>query len=341
MSICIGYDDSQARDGAGSQLQKVIALYGLSKKFKLGFVFQGLSQVESNPGDGVKSREDHQIQLDDLNNSFSFENQICRRKHLIKTLPFSRLFRWDSTTRIWFWLQKIIATLMRRHLLFLIDSPYYFVERDPSAYLHFSRDFPSKKIIHESLQIHMHILGAKNSVSIMPERFVPLNWYKSNLKMISEKLTKMDEPHKVVIHTDAPRLSTEWTPGNQITESTLEYWKKGGLIDNRGRIVLNHLDLESEFCDYPNLEVVRDIAPLQAWRMITQADIFIGAKSSFSVIGAILSSPSLKIFTKFHHNLPKDWLVLEAEELIEPAEIQKFVYAYRANRKIEKPRSAP
>ena len=325
MSICLGYDDSEARDGSGAQLQKVIGIYGMSKKFKTGFFFPGFNQIEPNPGDGVNSEESYKELLREINSTFSFEGKKCHRDHIVSKIQYTRLFRWDVTTKIWFLAQKMKCLIKKNHILLLIDSPYYFVERDPSVYLEYVKDFPSTKAISKSVEIQIHILGAKNTNVMMSERFIPIDWYISNLLVILDELSKLELPYKITIHTDAPRKSTSWNPVIPISKATLEYWKKGGLVNQDGQIILNELDIEETFAEFRNVTVVRDVSPVVAWQIMSNADIFLGAKSSFSIVGAILSTPSLSIFNKLQHNLPLDWEVVESANTINPSRVGNFL----------------
>ena len=72
--------------------------------------------------------------------------------------------------------------------------------------------------------------------------------------------------------------------------------------------------------------MVRDISPTKAWEIMSKSDIFMGAKSSFSIIGALLANPPLAIFTKFQHNLPNNWLIVEEAKSLSPTLARYFVY---------------
>ena len=70
-----------------------------------------------------------------------------------------------------------------------------------------------------------------------------------------------------------------------------------------------------------NLEVIRDIDPVQAWEVMSEADVLILGRSSFSIIAGLINNHSLTIAPTYRHKFPSGWLIQENE--VEFSTLQK------------------
>jgi hypothetical protein len=105
------------------------------------------------------------------------------------------------------------------------------------------------------------------------------------------------------------KINIENDPG------TLQYWSSQGLIDHDGTITLGSFDFESNLTEIRNLEVIRKIDPLECWKLISEADVFIGCDSSLGIIGGYLNESngkSIRIFpSQLGRSIPERWLKFE------------------------------
>jgi hypothetical protein len=160
----------------------------------------------------------------------------------------------------------------------------------------------------------------------MDSRHVEVRWYVEILNSIDSVLQGLGITYRVTIHTDAPSEPIYWEPLD-ISSATEEFWKSANVMNSERKISLQPIDFKKEFSFVEELKVIRDIDPIQAWQILSSADILILGRSSFSIIAGLVNSHGLKIAPTYRHKFPNGWLIKEENSNFsnfERIQIEKF-----------------
>lgn len=321
MKPCIRYAAEKWSDGAGAQLQRIAAVYSISQEFGLNYIHQEILHIESNPGDGFETLESKNDFIRKLNRNFRITHVNCSRPHTTAPLKYRKIMKFRLGARAYFLSAGLQTIFSGKHFLYLCDNPYPILENYPSIYRHFTNRFGKKERSNDKcIQIQMHVRGSKNGNQLMSSRHVEIRWYFDILKFIDSILKRLDLKYRVIIHTDAPLVEANWKPLD-MSVATEKFWKSANVMNNERRISLSPIDFQREFDFVENLEVIRDIDPVQAWEVMSEADVLILGRSSFSIIAGLINNHSLTIAPTYRHKFPSGWLIQENE--VEFSTLQK------------------
>jgi hypothetical protein len=322
MKPCIKYDAEKWSDGSGAQLQRIAAVYSISQEFGLNYIHQEILHIESNPGDGFETLESKSNFIRKLNKSFRITHTNCSRPHTMAPLKYRKIMKFRLGARMYFFSTGLRTIFSGKHFLYVCDNPYPILENYPSIYRHFTNRFGKKDRYNEKcIQIQMHVRGSKNGNQLMSSRHVELSWYVEILKSIHSILKLLDLKYRVIIHTDAPLKVVNWEPLD-MSAATEKFWKSANVMNHERKISLTPIDFQREFNFVENLEVIRDIDPVQAWEMMSKADVLILGRSSFSIIAGLINNHSLTIAPTYRHKFPSGWLIKEND--VEFSRLQNF-----------------
>jgi hypothetical protein len=310
--IFIKYNSEGHQDGLGAQLQRQIATFCLSKFLRVKFVPSSITSLDFNPGDGITNGEEQALLLAKVN--LELHRNLPKTRKLLNPVEIRDL---NAPTKLWklqIWFLVVILKnyFKKSGLLIHIDDPYVYINQNPNVYKH-AKNFlfpihnPYSKT-REYLDVALHIPRAKVSSNQLPERYQPTHWYVRTLDEILTYLGVGKASVRLYIHTDAPTKPTKWTYSSKSSKVSQEYWDAAGLLDEDGNMSLNYEDFQLSFLEYPNIEVIREVSPLEAWGNICSSDLFILGKSSFSFIGALFNQNGLKVSPKFFIQPPNNWL---------------------------------
>ena len=324
MKSCIKYDAEKWNDGAGAQIQRIAAVYSISIEFGLKYIQQDVIHIESNPGDGFKTTESKDNFICKLNEYFRITEVNCSSPHTTVTLRYHKIMKFRLGARLYFLSAGILSFFSRKHLMYVCDNPYPILENYPNIYRHFTNRFGKKiRSDEEGIQIQLHIRGSKNGNQLMSSRQVELSWYIAILRFIDVILKRLELNYRVIIHTDAPSEEIKWKPLD-ISEATKRFWKSASVMNQHGEITLSPIDFKREFDFVKNLEVIRNIDPIQAWEMMSFADVLVLGRSSFSIIAGLINDHSLIISPKYRHKFPQKWLIKEDNVQFSALEVNRI-----------------
>ena len=297
MSICLGYDNLNQNDGAGAQVQRVLGIYSLSRKFNLGFTYVPILDIDPNPGDGMTSDAERKKLVSNLNSLLLKNIGTCNHDHKIVKMRGTRFFKSKFILSSYLRSISTVEVIKKRNILLVIDNPGYILHANPSFYSFCKQlDFHERiSIVNTPIQIHAHIRRGLVSSSQLNERFVSTDWYSNILRYITRELSLHNIDFSLFVHTDAKKESSSWAISDELSSGSLEMYQERGLINNNRAIELVGEDIESNLnLDYP-ITLVTDINPLEAWEMMNRADILLIGKSSFSFCAALMNGSSIVI----------------------------------------------
>ena len=308
--ITMSYTDESGRDGSGAQVYRYAVCCGLAQKFRIKWRHVGIKKIDSNPLDTLSSSIEREKFLDTLNNFIKPEDATvrnpCLRITIRRTLS-SRQLR----------LLLFLAGCMRSPLS-LIDFTllrpqtyafYYantlerYFENLTNRLSHYESNRGSKLVV-------AHIKGA-----LKCDRQTNTDILYSILQSIQKVLNELSHDFQIVIITDLPKNSITWKLDSENDPGTLQYWSSQGIINNDGTISLGCFDFENEYSQIRNLKIIRDVDPLECWRLMSSADILVGCDSSLGIIGGYLNqvnNKAVRIFpSQLDKSLPEGWFRYE------------------------------
>jgi len=312
MAIFFGYDNRATKDGSGAQVQRIFAIYSITKFVGVRFANQEIIEIDFNPGDGIETHAQMQEYVGRLNSFLLFLNDAQPSSPIIKRISFAHAFQYKWFNRIFFAYMKFQSKVVKRDYLYLISNPYPLIEKYPHVYSHMKYISPFHKTRprQETISIQLHIGRAKVSENHLSERFTGDEWYFRILDEITAAITSSGKEYEILIHTDLTAKKI-WEVPKGANQETIKYWSDSGIIDSQGRLELQDLSELSGFDSYKNLSIISGIDPISAWRIMSEADFLLIGKSSFSFVGALLNNKGLVISPKFWHRGPESWLTLE------------------------------
>lgn len=312
--VCLTYQSDQLPDGAGAQLQRIAAVYGIAEKFSLGYLHSPLSDISWNPGDGMGAKEDRIAQIRSLNEKFilpnTFPHQSFDKELTVKNMGI-RAF-----------LSIVFALMLRRSTLVRVENPYPLADQLSGTYDHAGRQwaarFEKDKATAPSgshTRVAVHIRRAVNprfdKRGRRNPRFQEPGWY-TNVLLETMKVFELSEAD-IQIHTDLP-ISDAESPiviPSEALHNSGPYWSQLGLEQGKAEILPPKDAFQNFFNRFSDSEIVLDLNPSDAIEMMARADIFVGAKSSMSFVVGLLRGNRPTVFPSFWHRLPKNWIAIE------------------------------
>ena len=342
MGICLSYDNHQSEDGIGAQVFRIIDVFSLSRKYRVGFVNSEILHFDSNPGDNLKTPQAKIDFIDELRDFLNLDGFSCTRQHRIRSLNYSRAFKVPGALGIYLFVKQIINEFTSKHELFVVRNPYAYTYSKPEIRNFFRgtpRQYTTKSKPASVFQIHLHIRRAFSSSDKLSDRFVPTSWYLSVLRPVQHVLENHQVDYEFVLHTDVHSKNIKWSAIG-VSKSSLDYLIQGGnSFDSDSIITLEYEDFSQSLSALNNLRIITELNPLDSWKLMQEADILVIAKSTFSFIGAILNNAALIMSPQGFLRGPKAWATIDESGLI-PIDFQtrilekvdKFIYLKKQQR---------
>jgi hypothetical protein len=308
--LTMSYTDDSGVDGTGAQVYRYAISCGLSKKFRIKWRHVAIKSIDSNPLDTFLGKSDKEAFLEKLNdfirpNSATLK-EPCFRITIRKTLSPFKLK-----------LLLFIAGCMKSpiNLLdFSLFRPQTYASYFPNVLEEYFGSLNMGPIKNRSDSntklVVAHIRGALRN-----DRCTKIEVLSSMLQSIQKALDESLRNSRIIIITDMPRHPMNWKINVENDPGTLQHWSSQGLINHDDTISLGFFDFENEWTEIRNLDVIRNIEPLECWKLMAEADIFIGCDSSLSIIGGYLNERngnSSRVFpSQLGRSIPEGWLMYE------------------------------
>lgn len=314
MPICLCFDNEHSKDGVGAQVLRIIQVYCLTREFGLGFVNRNILSFDSAPTDSFDSQNPRDLYYQKIRDFLNLEVGACHEKHTVHFLRNSRFLTYPIVLRLWIILRNWKSKREKTHELWVITNPYGLTIRNPSILRHFQLSRPPNKNsckLDNNFDIQVHIRRAAISKHMHNERFTSTDWYRKVLTEITTALETSNRLYTITIHTDVGQANLNISTSG-ISKESLAYSKTRGLIINDDdTITLEYENFLNSFSSFKNISIVTDINPIDAWKIMQEADLLILAKSTFSIIPALLIQDGSVISPLGFFKGPKSWIYLD------------------------------
>jgi hypothetical protein len=125
-------------------------------------------------------------------------------------------------------------------------------------------------------------------------------------------LEKKDLEYEILLHTDVS-ASGNWQIPSGVSPGTLEYWKNNGVIFDEKYMKIATNGVLEKFKKYKNVKIITGVDPVEAWNLISHADLFLMGKSSFSFVGALYNVKGIVVTAKFWHSTTSYWYTIDED----------------------------
>ena len=327
MPICLCFDNQNSKDGIGAQVLRIIQVYCLTREFGLGFVYRDILSFDSAPTDNFDEQNPRALYHHKIREFLNLEVDTCLKEHNVQILENSRFLTYPIMLRLWIMKRNWKSKRENSHELWVIKNPYGLTMRIPNILRNFelprlSLENNDKAV--KNFDIQIHIRRAAISQQIQNERFTPTEWYIKILNQITTALEASEQIYTITIHTDVGQSGLNISTSG-ISKESLDYSKTRGLIINDdSTITLDFENFLSSFSSFKNVSIVTDINPLDAWKIMKEADLLVLARSTFSIIPALLIQNGSVISPIGFFRGPRNWTYLNNSAELSLENIKKI-----------------
>ena len=304
-SITLTYNADENEDGTGAQIQRILGIYSVSRKYGFNYLHTPVKNLLIFPLDS--SQDPHEV-----------EKYLKRMNDYFK-LPTDDSLQFDKiTSRSTISVGYLRRLKLQMHfgkpkkILVRVSNAGLIVDTNPDILRFAVSDLiqPSVMNLAAKVSIILHIRGTVQKDLIIKgevePRSLPVSYYKDKLRDILA-LIDADLDYEIKVFTDTPKKSLSFEPRPQ----DIETWNKSGHSIVDGKIQVDGLDLEKDFQDFGSeIEFIYGGDPLNAIIQMSRADYFVMSRSSFSYIAAILNPNGIVYCPpKFWNSPLSNWIL--------------------------------
>jgi hypothetical protein len=317
------YDNEALMDGVGAQIQRIVSIYGISRKVKIGYVHTGLKDIDPQ----VFSTSTFQERGEELDRW----NQLFRKDLPIFTqLPTDRIINQKRMSLFVLRVIKFVSRFSKKRIVCKMSNPRVISDNYPECLLHVPEMLAETvpKIMASApkteFTIVVHIRQGELVLSQFKDRLLPLSHYERILSHIVPILEHADKKYRILIPREngqGKRIST--SDPKVIRSISLDPNNKNLDFTSDGYVNLLHEKPSSELTPilFKATWLSEESTYADFCKMI-QADLLITSKSSLSFTAGLFNKESIKVYTPFWHTAPASWI--NADQLQTPGYLKIF-----------------
>ena len=295
----MGYRTLKKFDGLGAQLQRVIAVRGLSKYLGIPLVQPPITRVATHPLDGFTDREEFVEYLEMINRMVGSKSiESGYEVYDVDDLSFSNLVNCIWRTGV-----------LNHKIHLLITHPYRFVDAKPMIYkLALDDDFRQRirefRTAAKPSAVALHHRQGVGGMSIQPGQSKPRELELSAYIPVIRKIIQNEEIKSLTIFTDAPAEVLIF----HIPDDQMESWKGLPGIE-KNIMAISEQNFDSLNVLNLSIKIIRGGNPLLSLIAMSQSEILILSNSSFGYVSALLAEHENVFIPKtFWHPQLKGWI---------------------------------
>lgn len=303
--IALTYDNTASFDGTGAQVQRILGIYAVCKRFQIPYVHSEIAELIITPLDSFQTETDLKEYLQRANQYFTFpsDSRIERVETLSKlqTLTQSKLLEARIRNKVPIGKWKLIA----------LANPFQILNQMPNIYTLAAQDLNCTKISSDKKKIILHYRRGSNTLDILPGESTPRglsnDWYLRTLRKYVNAYQAAGINFSVEIYTDMPKSTFIYRP--KVFQSHLWSYEprfKDGEIEMFGEDIKSTI-----FGGFGEVLTVHHGGdPLQGLIDMSQADILITSRSSYSYVGGLLNLNGIVVMPPgFWHKKLDTWVL--------------------------------
>jgi hypothetical protein len=303
--FALTYDNTSSFDGTGAQIQRILGIYALSKKFNIPYLHSGIKDLIITPLDPFQTEFELQQYLKRVNNYFDFptdqEADGDRVVSRLQTLSRIKLLEIRSVNKLKLSKVQVVA----------IANPFKILNKMPDTYAIATKNL--NRLCSETAhkRIVVHYRRGSNTLDILPGELAPRGlsneWYLNTLRKYVSIYQKLGVDFTIEIYTDMPRESFTYFP----KEFQSHLWSYEPRLKDGAIEVLGEDVKSTVFAEFGNkLKVHHGGDPLQGLIDMSEADILITSRSSYSYVGGLLNLRGTIIIPPgFWHSKLDSWVL--------------------------------
>lgn len=303
--IALTYDNTASFDGTGAQVQRILGIYAVCKRFRIPYIHSEIAELIITPLDPFQTETDLKEYLKRANQYFTFpsdpriEGDMPLSK--LQTLTKSKLLLIRGRNKIPFGMGKLVA----------LANPFRILNQMPNIYSLAAQDLNCQRILSEKKKIILHYRRGSNTLDILPgestSRGLSNDWYLRTLRKYVNIYQTSGIDFCVEIYTDMPNSTFVYKP--KAFQSHLWSYEpryREGEIEILGEDIRNTI-----FVEFGEILTVHHGGdPLQGLIDMSQADILITSRSSYSYVGGLLNLDGLVVMPpEFWHKKLDSWVL--------------------------------
>lgn len=303
--FALTYDNKASFDGTGAQIQRILGVYAICKRFDIPYLHSGINELIITPLDPFQTEFELGEYLERVNQYFDFPSDIgavCdRRVSKLQNLTKLKLLEMRARNKMHLGEKELIAVANPFQILNQIPEIYGLAARSVK---HLDSESDSKKIV-------LHYRRGSNTLDILPGESKPRGlsneWYLRTLRKYVAHYQQLGIDFSVEIYTDMPKSSFTYVPNDfQSHLWSYEPRFKDGAVEMLGEDIKS--TVFAEFAE--GLIVHHGGDPLQGLIDMSTADILITSRSSYSYVGGLLNqSGKIIIPPGFWHSKLDSWVL--------------------------------
>ena len=298
-NLCLGYKTLDKFDGLGAQLQRVLAVRGLSKYLNIKNCQPRIDGIATHPLDGLQNPQKYEAFLNRVNYLIEEEKPEC----------FSSCVMIDDLTTGKF-LRYIWLASRGHKIKLLITHPYRLVDSRSVIYaMSIDARFKEKvrllfpnNVLYDISYHHRHGTG---NFALQPGQKTSREVDLKHIIPLLTSLSKKSPTHTLHVFTDAPENEIIY----KVLTKDITAWKGLSSITGEEMKVSsqNFRYLENA---HLKLQILRGGDPLESLIKLSNSNTLILSRSSFGFVAAIIAGHSNVYLPKdfWHPRLP-DWKV--------------------------------
>lgn len=307
-NLVLSYNSKQKIDGTGAQLQRILAIFALSQRYKMGFKNSQLNSVAIHPLDNIHSDQELTAYLAELNILFNLPEEKAYTQKNTDIYLINLRFR-----------DLAIAALksysLRKQYTLYIVAPYGVSDYRPDNYksvrknLHrWNIEMESRKLSSKK-KISVHYRSGVGGMAIQKgEKFpreIGIDYFIKIVDSIIQALDKEDD-FEILIFTDAPTSDINYIPPSE----QIKLWSTSpgfasGIMNVKGNDLSNSLRKYGDRC---SIQIGGN--PLTAIELMSKSNYLLMGRSSLSYVAAILNQNGVIYYPpNFWHPPMSTWKV--------------------------------
>lgn len=298
------YNNEEIQDGYFAQLQRIMAIRSIAKKYKFHYFHSEIINVIPTQLDTFQSEVEIEKYLKGMNKKYSYESDsnYCGTEKVIDLIAptLGKLI-----------LLRIIHMFSKNSLLVRITIPYRIIEKNPDTYKH-SINLLNKKsdmyrvdkkliVIHARRGVAIqHVVPGEKSVRVLDDIY-----FLTKIKQIVRESISISNLNLIIL-TDAPENDFYYKPldkDKKVWEQFDSYKGGSGILiqGHKFEIILENFE--------GNCTIIRGGDIDKAIDIIRTAGYFVMSRSSMSFVGALLNTEGEIYYPpNFWHKPLRKWI---------------------------------